>query len=250
MHDLTHPVLNLSAYRFVELADPADWRARIEALAQAHGVRGTVLLAGEGINLFVAAPQAAARAWWAALTALAPFTGMVAKESHSHALPFARLKVKVKREIIRMNQPTLRPATAAAPNLAPATLARWLAQGGDDEGRPVVMLDTRNAFEVDAGAFDGALDWRLAKFSDFPAALAARGAELRGATVVSYCTGGIRCEKAALALQDAGLRAWQLQGGILNYFEQVPGAPHWHGDCVVFDERGAVNTALQPAPPG
>jgi UPF0176 protein len=111
-----------------------------------------------------------------------------------------------------------------------------------------VMLDTRNAFEVDAGAFEAALDWRLHKFSDFPEALAVHAAELQGKTVVSYCTGGIRCEKAALWMAQQGLpHVLQLDGGILRYFEQTAGAPHWRGRCVVFDEREAVDTTLAEA---
>jgi UPF0176 protein len=114
----------------------------------------------------------------------------------------------------------------------------------------VVMLDTRNAFEVDAGRFDNALDWQLARFSDFPAALAAHGGLLSGKTVVSYCTGGIRCEKAALLMLDAGHpHVWQLDGGILQYFENTAGAPHWAGRCVVFDGRHEVDPALRPARP-
>ena len=116
-----------------------------------------------------------------------------------------------------------------------------------DEGRPVVLLDTRNAVEVDEGAFEGALDWRLGKFSDFPAALEAHVGELRDKTVVSYCTGGIRCEKAALVMQDAGLtRVHQLEGGVLRYFEDTGNAPGWRGDCVVFDDRGALRNDLSP----
>jgi UPF0176 protein len=129
--------------------------------------------------------------------------------------------------------------------LAPATLARWLDQGHDDSGREIVMLDTRNGFEVDHGAFDGAIDWRLQKFSDFPAALAAHRDELAGKTVVSYCTGGIRCEKAAMVLEEQGLTAWQLDGGILKYFEDT-GGKHYHGSCFVFDEREALQADLSP----
>jgi len=155
--------------------------------------------------------------------------------------------VKVKREIIRMNRPAIRPAAGRAPAVTAHTLARWLAQGRCDEGRPVVLLDTRNAFEVDEGAFEGALDWRLGKFSDFPAALEAHVGELRDKTVVSYCTGGIRCEKAALVMQDAGLtHVHQLEGGVLRYFEDTGNAPGWRGDCVVFDDRGALRNDLSP----
>jgi UPF0176 protein len=145
-----------------------------------------------------------------------------------------------------MNHPAIRPDRAPrAPALAPATLARWLDQGHDDSGREIVMLDTRNGFEVDHGAFDGAIDWRLQKFSDFPAALAAHRDELAGKTVVSYCTGGIRCEKAAMVLEEQGLTAWQLDGGILKYFEDT-GGKHYHGSCFVFDEREALQADLSP----
>jgi UPF0176 protein len=236
--------LNLSAYRFVALDDLAALRQRIFDAAHAAGLKGTVLLADEGINLFVAGAPEAARAWLFGLRADPRFAPLDVKESLSDSLPFRRLKVKVKREIIRMNQPQVRPAFARAPALDATALARWLDAGRDDAGRDVVMLDTRNGFEVDAGAFDGALDWRLTKFSDFPSAIAEHRAALEGRTVVTYCTGGIRCEKAALALRSAGVEnVWQLDGGILRYLEQV-GARHWHGRCFVFDERGSLDADL------
>ena len=242
------PILNVSCYKFVPIDDAPAVRERLYDSAQALGVKGTVLLADEGINLFMAGPEAALRRWLAGLMADARFADLQPKESFSAQVPFKRLRVKVKREIIRMNQPTIRPASGRAPSVAPQVLARWLAQGRDDAGRPVVTLDTRNAFEVDEGAFEGAVDWRLAKFSDFPAALQARRADLAGKTVVSYCTGGIRCEKAALAMQQAGLDSvYQLEGGILKYFELTDGAPHWRGRCFVFDERGTLGADLRPA---
>ena len=140
----------------------------------------------------------------------------------------------------------VRPAAGRAPALPAATLKRWLDQGHDDAGRPVVTLDTRNAFEVEHGRFEGAIDWRLGKFSEFPEALRRNFDALRGKTVVSYCTGGIRCEKAALVMQEAGLDAvYQLEGGILKYFEEAGGA-HFSGDCFVFDEREAVDAHLRP----
>jgi UPF0176 protein len=130
--------------------------------------------------------------------------------------------------------------------VAATTLARWITQGHCDAGRPIKLLDTRNALEVDAGAFDGAVDWRLQRFSDFPAALAAHRDSLAGHTVVSYCTGGIRCEKAALVMQQMGVaHSWQLDGGILKYFEDTAGqAPGWRGQCFVFDQRDALTTSL------
>ena len=244
----TPAILNLSAYKFVTLADLPALRERLLAGAQRLGLKGTVLLAPEGINLFVAGPEAPVREWLLALRADARFADVEPKESLSAQVPFRRMLVKVKREIIRMNMPAVQPERARAPAVAPRTLARWLAQGHDDEGRPVVALDTRNGFEVDQGAFDGAVDWRLGRFSDFPAALQAHRAQLEGKTVVSYCTGGIRCEKAALVMQATGLdHVYQLEGGILRYFEETGGAPHWRGRCFVFDERVALDASLQPA---
>ena len=123
-------------------------------------------------------------------------------------------------------------------------MKRWLDQGHDDDGRPVVTLDTRNDFEVDQGTFRGALDWRISKFTEFPQALLAHRDELAGKTVVSFCTGGIRCEKAAIFMREAGLpHVWQLEGGILQYFEETGGA-HFDGSCFVFDERRALDADL------
>lgn len=245
-------VLNIAAYRFVPLRDLPDWQAKLSARAESVDLKGTVLLAEEGLNFFLAGSPPSIRDWLSWLCRLSdadgsqPFHGLKAKESWSHSVPFRRLRVRIKREIIRMNLPTVIPAAGRAPAVEAATLARWLDQGQDDEGRPVVTLDTRNRFEVDEGTFEGAIDWGLSKFSDFPSALAAHADELRNKTVVSFCTGGIRCEKAALLMREAGLtHAFQLEGGILQYFEDTAGAPHWRGRCVVFDERGSLNPALK-----
>jgi UPF0176 protein len=243
------PFLNISTYRFVQLDDLPALRERLEASAAAAGLKGTILVAPEGLNLSVAGAPAGVRAWVAqALHGEARFAGLATKDSVSDAMPFQRLKVKIRREIIRMDHPAIRPQRGRAPSVAPAALARWLAQGHDDAGREVALLDTRNAFEADAGTFVGAHDWRLAKFSDFPAAFDARRAELEGKTVVSFCTGGIRCEKAALYMAERGRPdALQLEGGILGYFAATGGAaPGWRGECVVFDERRAVDAALAP----
>ena len=241
-------VLNLAAYRFVALNDLPHLRARLFQHASELSVRGTVILAPEGINLCLAGAPAGAEHWLDTLCGDARFSAIEVKRSISSVNPFRHLRVKIKREIIRMNRPAIAPGLGRAASIDSSTLARWLLQGGDDNGRPVVMLDTRNAFEVDAGAFAGAVDWRLRRFSDFPHALAQHVEDLRGKTVVSYCTGGIRCEKAALALREAGVeRACQLEGGILGYFEQTGGAaPGWHGHCFVFDDRGTLDTTLTP----
>jgi UPF0176 protein len=241
-------VLNLSAYRFVTLSDLPALRQRLFDAAAAERLKGTVLLAEEGINLFVAGEPGSARRWLESVRAEPGLAELDAKESFSATQPFAHLRVKIKREIIRMNQPQVRPAEGRAPAVDATTLARWLDAGHDDAGHPLALLDTRNAFEVEHGAFDGAVDWRLQRFSQFPAAAQAHREALAGHTVVTYCTGGIRCEKAALALRAAGVEhVLQLDGGILRYLEQVPGARHWHGRCFVFDARESLDAQLSAA---
>jgi UPF0176 protein len=209
-----------------------------------------VLIAREGINIALAGQPAAIASWLDELQSADPrLVGIDVKTHGTGSLPFGRLRIRVKPEIIRMNRPAVRPQHGRAPAVDAATLARWLDQGRCDEDRPVIMLDTRNAFEVDAGAFAGAIDWRLHRFSDFPEALEEHRDELQGKTVVSYCTGGIRCEKAALWMQRAGVtNVLQLDGGILRYFEALDAAPHWQGRCFVFDERQAVLPRQTAAP--
>jgi UPF0176 protein len=240
------PILNVSGYCFVDLNDAAALRESMRSRALELGLRGTVILAAEGINLALAGTPVALRGFIGELDAQPRFAGIDWKFSESASLPFGKLVVKVKREIIRMNQPVVQPQQQRAPTVTAPTLARWLAQGHDDQGRELLMLDTRNGFEVDHGRFRGALDWRLSRFSEFPQALARRGGELAGKTVVSYCTGGIRCEKAALWMQSQGLdNVLQLDGGILRYLE-LNGAEHFEGACFVFDAREALDSRLAP----
>jgi UPF0176 protein len=237
-------VLNISCYKFVALPDAAELRPLLHSRAVAAQIKGTILLAEEGINFFLAGSAGAVRGFVDALRTDARFADLAPKESWSTTVPFRKMLVKVKREIIRMDHPAIRPAEGRAPSVDPATLRRWLGQGHDDDGRPVVTLDTRNAFEVDHGTFDGAIDWRIGKFTDFPPALRAHKEALRDKTVVSFCTGGIRCEKAAILMREEGLpHVYQLEGGILKYFELTDGA-HYHGGCFVFDDRAVLGSDL------
>ena len=234
------PILNISAYLFTPLASPEAWRAQCHDQASSRQLKGTILIAPEGINLFLAGQPEQLEGFLQWLRAQDGMAGLGGKKSWSAEQPFGKLLVKVKREIIRMNHPTIAPAQGRAPAVSPADLQRWLDQGHDDQGQALVMLDTRNAFEVGHGKFAGALDWGLDKFSEFPQAAQEHLADLQGKTVVSYCTGGIRCEKAAIYLRELGLtEVYQLDGGILQYFEDTGGA-HFEGDCFVFDERVAL----------
>ena len=237
-------ILNISTYKFTPLTDMEALRDALEARALGLNLKGTILLAQEGINLFLAGTAPEVRAFMDELKSDARFADLAPKESWSASQPFRKMRVKVKGEIIRMNHPTIQPAQGRAPAVDALTAKRWLDQGHDDAGRPVITLDTRNTYEVDEGTFEGAIDWRLNKFTEFPQALQAHKAELADKTVISFCTGGIRCEKAALYMHEAGLpHVYQLEGGILKYFEETGGA-HYSGGCFVFDERRALDAAL------
>lgn len=239
-------ILNIAAYKFIALDGLPALQPALRDAAQSRALRGTVLLAEEGINLFLTGGSSDIHDFLAWLRGDARFQDLEIKQSWSTAQPFRKLLVKIKPEIIRMDHPAIRPAAGRAPSVDAATLRRWLDAGHDDSGRPVVTLDTRNDFEADVGSFQGAIDWRIAKFTEFPRALLAHRDELAGKTVVSFCTGGIRCEKAAIFMREAGINnVFQLDGGILKYFEDE-GHAHFNGECFVFDERRAVDAALTP----
>ena len=240
-------VVNISCYKFVTLTDREALKAALTARCLELDLKGTILLAPEGINVFLAGSRGAIDAIVADLRADPRFADLQPKESLSAEPPFKRMRVRLKKEIITMKHPLIRPEAGRAPSVAAATLKLWLDRGMDDEGRPVVMLDTRNDYEVAAGTFDNAVDYAIGVFSEFPPRLERHLADYAGKTVVSFCTGGIRCEKAAIHMKEIGIeRVYQLEGGILKYFEEVGGA-HYHGDCFVFDEREAVSADLQPA---
>ncbi len=239
-------VTNIAAYHFVALDDPDTLAARVRDWAQAGALLGSVLVAGEGINLFLAGAEDAVEGFLQQLRADARFAGLQVKYSRSAAQPFARLKVKVKPEIISFRREEASPLGGRAPAVAPAQLARWIAQGHDEDGRRVVLLDTRNREEVAHGTFIGALALPIDNFTELPEALAPHRDALSDATVVSFCTGGIRCEKAALWMRADGMdNVLQLDGGILGYFEQV-GGQGYDGRCFVFDGRIALDPALAP----
>ncbi len=239
-----NPILNISCYKFVALPDAQDLRQPCLDNALARQLKGTILIAEEGINFFLAGSANDVRGVVDWLRSDARFADHAPKESWSDTQPFRKMRVKVKNEIIRMNHPSIRPAEGRAPAVTPETAKRWLDQGHDDDGRPVVTLDTRNQFEVDAGTFKNTINWGITKFTEFPEAVQAHLDELQDKTVISFCTGGIRCEKAAIYMRNAGLpHVYQLEGGILKYFEEV-GSDHYEGGCFVFAERRAVGADL------
>ena len=245
MHASDKPYVNISAYKFITFNDTAEKRPEFMAKCESLNLKGTVLLTPEGINMFLAGLRHEIDAYMDWLHTDPRFADVVAKESFSDSQPFTKLLVKLKPEIITMRMPLIKPELGRAPSVDAPTLKRWLDQGHDDQGKPVVMVDTRNDFEVDVGTFKNTIDYRIKKFTEFPDVIAAHRDELNDKTVVTFCTGGIRCEKAAIHMQNVGFEnVYQLEGGILKYFEEV-GGEHYQGDCFVFDYRTALNPKLE-----
>lgn len=246
-------ILNIAAYKFVSIPDPLSWQPLLKSRCHQLSLKGTILLATEGLNLFLAGSQESIKSFLQYLSSDDLFGGrfsdLETKESVSPSQPFGRMVVRVASEIITMRHPTIVPEGNRAPDVDPARLKLWLDRGHDDNGRPVVMMDTRNKFEVEIGTFAGALSFDIEKFSQFPQAITqalSEQVDLKDKTIVSFCTGGIRCEKAALYMHEIDMPyVYQLHGGILGYFEHV-GGDHWNGECFVFDERVALDSALQP----
>ncbi|UTY58032.1 sulfurtransferase [Massilia sp. erpn] len=238
--------VNIAAYKFITLDHLDELRAQYQDIVTRLGLKGTILLTPEGINMFLSGTRAHIDTYLAWVRSDARLADLEWKESLSAEQSHKRMLVKIKSEIITMRMPLIKPEDGRAPFVEAQTLKRWLDQGHDDQGKPVVMVDTRNDFEVDVGTFDNTVDYRIRKFTEFPEVIEQHKADFDGKTVVTFCTGGIRCEKAAIHMQNIGYdNVYQLEGGILKYFEEVGGA-HYTGDCFVFDYRTALNPKLEP----
>lgn len=233
-------VTNYAAYQFTPLGELKALRERLFAYCRERRLLGTILLSTEGINLFMAGEEAGLEELLGELRAIPGLAGLTPKVSYSEQQPFSRLLVRIKREIIAFGVSGIDPAQRTSPKLAAAELKRWL-----DEGRPVVLLDTRNDYEVQLGTFRGAVPAGIRHFRDFPKAVAALPEEMKEQPVVMFCTGGIRCEKAGPYMEREGFREiYQLDGGILKYFEEC-GRDHYDGECFVFDHRVGLDPTLE-----
>jgi RluA family pseudouridine synthase len=232
-------VTNISTYRFAPLTGLKSLREELQVSCKDWELKGTILLSTEGINLFVAGAADSIDGLLARLRAIPGLEDLTPKVSLSETQPFNRMLVRLKKEIISFGVEAVRPADYTSPKIAPKELKRWL-----DEGRPVTLLDTRNDYEVKLGTFRGAIDPDIKTFRGFPDAVRKLPDELRDQPVVMFCTGGIRCEKAGPFMEMEGFKQiYQLDGGILKYFEECGGA-HYDGDCFVFDQRVGVDPAL------
>ncbi len=227
-------------YRFASLPDPDALRAPLRDLAAQQGVRGSILVAGEGVNGTIAGPPEGVAAVLSHIRLWPGCAGLDAKESRAEAMPFGRLKVRLKREIVTFGVPVDPDAPGAY-----VPPAEWNAL---IEAPDVAVIDTRNAYEVAMGSFPGAIDPGTASFGDFPAWWEANRERLAGKRIAMFCTGGIRCEKSTAYLRAQGVRdVHHLEGGILKYLEDVPESKSlWQGECFVFDERVTVGHGLRP----
>ncbi len=230
-------------YKFVTLEDFAALRVPLLAAMKVHGVKGTLLLAQEGINGTISGSRAAIDAFLAVLKADRRFADIEHKESFCAENPFYRSKVKLKKEIVTIGVDGVDPNRQVGTYVAPA---EWNELIADPD---VLVLDTRNGYEVAIGTFEGAADPGIASFGEFPEYVGKTLDPARHRKVAMFCTGGIRCEKASSYMQSRGFReVYHLKGGILKYLEEVPQAQSkWRGECFVFDHRVAVGHGLAPS---
>ncbi len=232
--------INLSTYRFTPLDNLPELREHLLELTNREALKGTILLSAEGINLFEAGTREATDNLIADLRTLPGLADLTAKESLSDEQPYSRMLVKIKKEIIAFGVDDIDPANRPAPKLPAKTLKQWL-----DEGKPITLLDTRNDYEIKMGTFKGAIDPKIETFREFPHAVRELPEEMKEQPVVMFCTGGIRCEKAGPFMEKEGYKnIFQLDGGILKYFEECGGA-HYDGECFVFDKRVGVGPDLE-----
>ncbi|MEW9804426.1 rhodanese-related sulfurtransferase [Mesorhizobium sp. ZMM04-5] len=236
------PAFRVAAlYRFVRLERHEELHAPLAAFCCARGIKGTLLLAREGINGTVAGSEAAIAELIAHLDAMPAFAGLDVKYSTAENMPFHRMKVRLKQEIVTMGVADIDPLADAGAYVAPGDWNALIADPG------TVVIDTRNDYEVKLGSFAGAIDPGTASFRDFPAWIERHRDELAGRKIAMFCTGGIRCEKATAYLRSRGMEdVFHLKGGILKYLEDVPAEESlWRGECFVFDERVSVAHGLE-----
>jgi UPF0176 protein len=240
------PVCVAALYRFTPFDDCPEIQARLAKLCCAQGVKGTLLVAREGLNGTIAGSGSAIATVLAGIRRLPGCADLDVKCSRAAAMPFLRMKVRIKREIVTMGQPDIDPLAGVGHYVAPEDWNALISDPG------TIVIDTRNDYEVAVGTFGGAIDPKTRTFRDFPAWFRAERERLLGdgppPKIAMFCTGGIRCEKSTAFLKGEGLDdVYHLQGGVLKYLEVIPPEQSlWHGECFVFDQRVAVGHGLAP----
>ena len=238
--NMTDDFVNIAGYRFVSIPDIVEMRWPLRDFCVDLGLKGTILLSEEGINFFLAGTQESINQFITHIEEDERFRDIPLRISYSNHQPFNRMLVRLKKEIISMGHDDVKPATFTGPFISPKEFKSWL-----DEGKEVIVLDTRNGYEMRLGKFENAVDLEIDTFRQFPNAIKQLPEEMKGTPVVMYCTGGVRCEKASVVMLEEGFESvYQLEGGILGYFDECGGA-HWEGECFVFDRRVGLGPDLE-----
>lgn len=246
MNAATMPFCVAALYKFAPVTDAEQHRAALASVCEAQSVKGTVLIAREGLNGTIAGSDEAIEKVLCVIRAIPGFAGLEVKFSRAAKMPFLRMKVRIKPEIVTMGQPDIDPLADVGQYVAPAD---WNALISDLD---TIVIDTRNDYETAVGTFQGAIDPALKTFRDFPTWFRSERERLLGEgkppKVAMFCTGGIRCEKSTAFLKSEGVEdVYHLKGGILKYLETVPAEETmWEGECFVFDQRVTVGQGLAP----
>jgi len=228
-------------YKFVALEDPARLRQQLLDLCEKLGIRGTLIVAGEGINGTVAGKETAIADLVSWLQSRNDIGRLEVKYADAAEMPFHRMKVRLKKEIVTLGVDGIDPVTQAGTRVSGPEWNELIS------APDTIVIDTRNDYEVKLGTFEGAVDPATETFRDFPAWVEANRDRLAGRKVAMFCTGGIRCEKATALVKAAGFDdVYHLDGGILRYLEEMPAQESlWQGECFVFDERVSVTHGLE-----
>jgi len=237
---MLNQIVNIAGYRFVELLDCKDLRLKLKNECVKLNLKGSILLSKEGINFFLAGEKYQITKFIDFIEQDERFKNINIKNSYSNSQPFTRMLVRLKKEIITMKRKEIEPEKFTGPKISPLELKKWY-----DEKRDFIILDTRNDYEIRVGTFENSTTLPISNFSEFSDAITILPEKMKEMPLVMYCTGGIRCEKASPLMLNAGFKeVYQLDGGVLKYFEEC-GGEYWDGDCFVFDKRVALNSNLE-----
>lgn len=230
-------ILNIAGYKFIALDRLSTLREQLKQLCQSNGLKGTILLGTEGINLMLAGNENQIINFLQQFNQDVRFSNIEYKRNYSEFVPFKRLLVKVKKEIVTFGVADINPEKFTAPSISPQQFKQWL-----EDNKDMTVLDVRNECEIEIGTFDKAIHLGIKNFRSFSKAAKQLPASTKQKPMVMFCTGGIRCEKASAYLLQQGFNeVYQLHGGILNYFAEC-GSEHYKGSCFVFDDRIAVGS--------
>jgi|TARA_B100001741_G_C16552811_1_gene600377 UPF0176 protein len=235
---VSNQITNIAGYRFVNLDDRDDLRQPFRDITSKLGLKGTILLSRNGINFFLAGTQKSIDDYISYLNNDVRFRDIPLHLTYTDYQPFRRMLVRLKKEIISLGMDEIKPVEHTGQYIEPIRFKEWL-----DEGKEVLVLDTRNDYELRLGTFENAIDLNIKSFRQFPEAI--KNLEQDKSTpLVMFCTGGIRCEKASVVMENQGWEnVYQIKGGILGYFKET-GGEHWNGDCFVFDQRVSIDKNL------